>query len=310
MPDAAALLPTGHPRILFCGATTLDTLFRVDALPTGPGKILPKEMAVVAHGMAASAACAAARLGADARLYSRLGEDDTGRRICDALTEAGVDCSGVRRFSDVTSALCTVVIDDSGERLVLPFYDPALPADPHWLPLDAVAGADAVLVDVRWPEGAAMILDSARKAGIPAVLDGDVSPREVLLDLASRASHAIFSEQGARIASGLNDPSSGLDWLSDRMPGFVAVTLGADGCVWREDGATKHAPGYTIRAVDTLAAGDVFHGVFTWAIAQGCEGADAIAFANAAAAIKCQTFGGRLGTPDRATLQRFLETAR
>jgi sugar/nucleoside kinase (ribokinase family) len=68
-------------------------------------------------------------------------------------------------------------------------------------------------------------------------------------------------------------------------------------------------PGHAIRAVDTLAAGDVFHGVLTWALAQGTDLFDCIAISNAAAAIKCQAFGGRLGAPDRPTLHRFLEAA-
>ena len=61
-----------------------------------------------------------------------------------------------------------------------------------------------------------------------------------------------------------------------------------------------------VRAVDTLAAGDVFHGAFTLAIAQGCCVADAVAFANAAAAVKCTVFGGRLGSPSREQVLRLL----
>jgi len=305
----APMLPDGQPRILFCGSTTLDTIFRVDALPDGPGKVLPKDMAVVAHGMAASAAAAAARLGAKSILFSRLGDDETGRRICDELTAAGVDCSGVRRFAGVTSALCTVIVDDSGERLVVPYYDAALPTDPGWLPLAAAQSADAVLADVRWPQGAAAMLDAARAAGKPAVLDADIGPREVLLDLAHRASHAVFSEPGARIASGKDDANDALAALSDRLDAVVAVTLGARGCIWMDGGRVRHVPGYDVRAIDTLAAGDVFHGVLTWALAQGVDLPDCITFANAAAAIKCQTFGGRLGAPDRMQLQRFLQDA-
>lgn len=306
-PDATVLtLPDGRPRILFCGSATLDTIFRVDQLPTGPGKVLPRQMAVVAHGMAASAAAAAARLGAEAVLISRLGDDDAGHRICDELTAAGVDCRLVRRFPGVTSALCTVIVDDTGERLVVPFYDPALPADPGWLP-DSVSGADAVMTDVRWPQGAAVLLDAAKAAGKPAVLDADIGPREVLMDLASRATHAVFSEPGARIASGLDDAGAALDRLADRLDAVVAITLGPDGCLWAEGGRRRHAQGHRVHAVDTLAAGDVFHGVLTWALAQGSSFADAVTFANAAAAIKCQTFGGRLGAPDRDTLSRFLD---
>lgn len=300
-------VPHGRPRILFCGSTTLDTVFRVDALPQGPGKVLPKEMTVVAHGMAASAAAAAARLGAEALLVSRLGDDAVGQRICEELAADGVDCRWVRRFAGVTSALCTVIVDDAGERLVVPYYDPALPADPSWLPPDIARGADAVMADVRWPMGAAAVLDAGRAAGIPSVLDADIGPRDVLLDLARRATHAVFSEPGARIASGQDTAEAALAWLSDRLDGVVAVTCGETGCLWMDGGQMQRLPGHRVHAVDTLAAGDVFHGVLTWALAQKVPLPGGMALANAAAAIKCRTFGGRRGAPDRAELQRFLE---
>lgn len=299
-------LPDGEPRILFCGATTLDTIFRVDALPDGPGKVLPKQMTVVAHGMAASAAVAAARLGARAALFSRLGNDDAGKRIVDDLSAEGVDCAGVRRFANVTSSLCTVIVDENGERLVVPYYDAALPADTDWLPLDLVKNSEAVLVDIRWPQGAAVLLDAARKSGKPAVLDADVGPRNILLDLAGRATHAIFSEPGARIAADRDNVEEALALLTKELRCFVAVTLGARGCQWMDGDRIRHATGHKIKSVDTLAAGDVFHGVFTWALAQGVAVPECIAIANAAAAIKCQTFGGRLGAPDTAELHYFL----
>ena len=147
--------------VVCCGAATLDVLFRVAKIPTGPGKILPTAMLEVAHGMATSAAAAVSRLGGKGRLIARVGDDAAGERFVRDLTEAGVDCSIVRRVPGARSPLCTVLIDDAGDRLVVPYYDPALGRDVDWLPLAEVAAADAALVDVRWPEGAAAVLDTA-----------------------------------------------------------------------------------------------------------------------------------------------------
>jgi sulfofructose kinase len=61
-------------------------------------------------------------------------------------------------------------------------------------------------------------------------------------------------------------------------------------------------------AVDTLAAGDVFHGAFTLVVAEGGTIRRAVAFANAAAAFKCRTFGGRLGTPGRDEVEAALSS--
>ncbi|MGH8009843.1 MAG: PfkB family carbohydrate kinase, partial [Candidatus Binatia bacterium] len=98
--------------------------------------------------------------------------------------------------------------------------------------------------------------------------------------------------------------------LSNRYDVFTSVTAGADGCYWAE-GAGKpvsHVAGFKVDAVDTLAAGDVFHGAFAHGLVEGRKIADVIRFANAAAAIKCARFGGRAGSPSQAEVVSFIET--
>ncbi len=80
-------------RVLCVGAAVLDTIFRVRALPSGEGKILPYQMVQIAEGMASSAAYAIVRLGGSATLLGAVGDDDTGRRICEDLAQAGIDTS-------------------------------------------------------------------------------------------------------------------------------------------------------------------------------------------------------------------------
>ena len=62
-----------------------------------------------------------------------------------------------------------------------------------------------------------------------------------------------------------------------------------------------------MKAVDTLAAGDVFHGAFAYALADGMDEMTAFRFSSAVAAIKCTRFGGRAGTPRRAEVDDFLK---
>ena len=62
--------------------------------------------------------------------------------------------------------------------------------------------------------------------------------------------------------------------------------------------------------VDTLGAGDVWHGAFALALGEGHDEHEAIRFASAVAAIKCTRFGGRAGVPDRTETEAFLEEHR
>ena len=110
----------------------------------------------------------------------------------------------------------------------MPTTIPALDADASWLPLEQVADCHAVLADVRWPEGAAAVFDAAARYGIVRVFDGDVGPREALIDLAQRATHVVFSEPGLAHAPGVGCRATALRDRRD-VRGIVGVTLGADG---------------------------------------------------------------------------------
>lgn len=298
------------PHIVFAGAATVDMIFSVDTLPHGPGKVLPKALQQAAHGMATSAAIAAARLGGRTSLITRIGDDLMGDQFVAEVAAEGVDCGYVRRFAGVPTPLSAVIVDASGERLILPYYDKGLGSDPGWIPEDVIQAADAVQVDVRWPEAAAKVLTLARDAGKIAVLDADIGPSEVILTLAALATHVVFSAPAALQVSGAASVPDATRALSGRFSGFVAITDGPEGCYWMENAELRHLRPPPVQAIDTLAAGDVFHGAFTLAIAEGQRIEEAIGFANVAAALKCTTFGGRLGSPDREAVLKTLAQQR
>ena len=273
--------------------SALDAIYRVPAIPSTPKKVLASGFTECGGGMAANASVAVARLGGQASYWGRLGADERGTRILRELSGEGIDVSAVRRVPGAASPADAILVDDGGERLVCAYLDP----DPSWLPLDRVAHFDAVLADVRWPPGAAAVFDSALAAGIPAVFDGDVGPPDALLDLAGRATHVVFSEAGLAVAAGIDEPGEGLARVARALPGVVGVTLGAEGFLWRDGLSERRIPAPGVNAIDTLGAGDVWHGAFTLALGERRNVPEAARFANAAAALKCTRMGGRLGAP-------------
>ncbi|MBX3750030.1 MAG: ribokinase [Opitutaceae bacterium] len=297
------------PHILCVGAATFDTLFKVPAIPATPTKVLPTACLQLAGGMAASGGAAIVRLGGRVEYWARVGDDATGRATIADLAAAGLELSRIRLVPGGRSTVCTILVDDAGGRMVVPYYDPQLDPDPGWLPVERIPQFDALLVDARWPAGAARALGAARDCGRIAVLDADVSPPGVLEELAPLASHVVFSEPALQSFAGAGPIEEALHAAATRLPGFVGVTLGAAGFSWLERGAIRHAPAPEVQAVDTLSAGDVFHGAFTLALAEGADPATAGRFANAAAALKCTRFGGRAGAPTRAEVEAFLRTS-
>ena len=296
------------PRILCVGALTQDTIFRLEELPRGPGKFIPAAAVQTAAGWAARAPTPARRQGAAVSLWASGGDDILGTELTAELTAEGIDCSGVRRVAGARSAIATILVDAAGERMIVPFYDPRATTPPDALPFD-LSGFDAVLTDVRWPGAAALALQGAKKAGIPAILDIDVAARPILEDLLPHATHIVASEPAAAILCGEVAVEEAVSMLHARTGVFVAITAGGAGTYWRDEatGAIRHTPAPKITPVDTLAAGDVFHGSFAVGLAEGWEMERTIRFASAAAALKCLKFGGRLGAPTRAETLAMLE---
>lgn len=286
--------------ILCVGALTMDTIFEMAALPQGAGKFIPLSAVDIAAGMAASQAATIARLGGAASLWASVGDDLNGARMVAQIEAEGVDCSHVRLVAGARSAFSTILVDQQGERTIVPQYDRSLLSEPNLVP--GIEGFSMIMSDVRWPAAAAKALAAAKQAGLPAILDADVAPLETLEKLAPLASHIVSSEPAAEILTGEADPAVAVEKLAARFDSFVAVTAGGQGVFWfdRAGQSVRHSPAPKVVVRDTLAAGDVFHGAFALGLSEGRPMEWIMAFASAAAAIKCSRFGGRSGAPNRA----------
>lgn len=286
--------------VLTVGALALDTIFRLDHLPTTPGKYLPLETAQVTQAMATAQAATIVRLGGRARLWASIGDDATGERIAADLAAAGIDLSALRHVPGATSGYSTILMDKAGSTIIVPHYDAAIRSRPDHMP--DLSNVAVISVDVRWPDAAEIALHAARDMSIPGILDIESAPEDVLDRLVPIASHLIASETGAFTLTGEPDPAKAAVALAKLNKGFVAVTAGARGTYW----PGGHQPAFPVDAIDTLAAGDVFHGTFAFGLSEGWDIARSIRYAAAAAAIKCTRFGGRLGAPTLAEVEAFL----
>ncbi|MBC7156922.1 MAG: sugar kinase [Rhodobacteraceae bacterium] len=286
-------------RVLCVGNAVVDFVLRVPAFTDRPEKIVASEAAIVGGGCAATAAVAVARLGGEAWLAARLGSDPVGDMILAGLQAEGVNCTLVERVEGARSSFSAVQVDAAGERQIVNFRGAGMPEGPG-----RVGGAPAVgavLADTRWTAGAAAALALARARAIPGVLDAEAPIDPALL---AAASHVAFSAQGlASLAPGLA-PAAALAVVAPGLSGWACVTDGADG-VHLPGGA--HLPAFAVAVVDTLGAGDVWHGAFALRLAEGADETAAVRFANAAAALKCTHPGGRAGCPDRAATEEFLK---
>lgn len=293
-------------RVLCVGVATLDNVYRVAEIPDRAKKIRGEALVRTCGGMAANGAVAAARLGGEVSLWTRTGDDAEGRQIKAIFADEGIDTEYVRPMAGAATAVAAILVDAAGERLACPWFDPGMADDPEWLPVDEVGRYDAVLADVRWPAAAEAALTAAQAAGVPTVLDADVAVPGVLRKLAPLADYAMFSADGARVLVPAGSLEDAVTVLAGDVPGVVGITDGAHGCLLALPDGVRRVPSVDVDVVDTLAAGDVFHGAFALAVAEGLGAAEAARFGNVAAALKCRVFGGVQGAPRRPEVEALI----
>ena len=116
-------------------------------------------------------------------------------------------------------------------------------------------------------------------------------------ELLSYFSHVVFSYQGLKSFTGIDNIERALKTFAQETEFQTLVTDGEHGCYYIQDKMIQNIPAIKIKAVDTLAAGDVWHGAFLFELVKKSTLVNSIEFANYIASLKCKKFGGSSGSP-------------
>jgi sugar/nucleoside kinase (ribokinase family) len=294
--------------VLCAGIAVQDLIFRVQDFPPPGGKARASAYLAVNGGCAGNAAIAVARLGGRARYVGPLGDaqDAATESILAQFARDGVDTAGVLRIAGAVAPVSAILVDAAGERMIATRVEPQLDDVRLEDPEPLLDGISVLLADNRYGAFVLPLCAAARRRGIPVVLDAD-RPRDAADPLFRSASHVIFSREGLQGMA--DDLAAGLSAAAQETDAFLAVTDGAGDLLWMRDGAVQRMSVPKLQAVDTLAAGDVFHGAFALALAEGRDAPDALRFAAATASLKCTRFGGVAGAPGRAEVEKIMAQA-
>ena len=277
---------------LFVGLATLDVVHRVAAPPAANEKITSAAQFVAAGGPAANAAVAFAALGGTAMLVTALGDDAVAGIIRADLQDHGVQvidaAAGTRRAVPVSSV---TVVEATGDRSVVSLDAVNSEAEPP-ADLDSlVADADVLLVDGHHPLLARAAVRAAAAQSLPCVVDaGRWKP--VMADLSPFATDMVCSND-FRTPGADSGPATAAA-LIDGGVDTVVITAGGEPVLWWSDGRTGTVPVPSVTVVDTLGAGDVFHGAYCYHRTDPEIGtAERVERAAGVASLRCSVVGPR-----------------
>jgi sulfofructose kinase len=307
-----AAAPKTPPRILCIGMPVRDLTFRVQGLPARGSKEHASHFEEICGGNALNGAIGIVRLGGRASICGPMGDsrETSSRYIFEQMAHEGIETKHIVHMPGLVTPISNIMIDPTGERTIVTFRDPELwkvklpPADV------LLEDCDAILTESRCAQFCTDLCAEACRRGIPVIVDVDraMSLREGLL---SASTHLVFSSEPLQETADVADDGEALKKIAQLTPSFLAGTRGPRGTIWLdENGSLQQTPAFPVHTVDTLGAGDVFHGAFALAITENQGLREALRFASAAAALKCTRFGGAFAAPQRAEVEELLSQGR
>ena len=279
------------PRALFLGRSTLDVLYLLEHFPDEDAKVFAREMRAAPGGPALNAAITHALLGGEAVLMTAVGGGPWADAVRGELRRLQIDLIDLAEGTGYETPLTTVLVDaDRSTRTCVnpPQSTVVLETlgdwNQAWGEMPRLVLTDGFHLKETLP-----LLAACHLAGAALCLDGG-SWKPGTESLAPLLSIAICSERF--VVPGLPaDPEATIGWLAKKGVAHVAITRGAKPILGWDRGRRFEIEIEKIEAVDTLGAGDVFHGAFCYHFVQGTGFEDALQRASGIATRSCTGLG-------------------
>lgn len=303
--------------ILVFGSLNMDLVVRSPRLPQ-PGETLTgRDFATVSGGKGANQAVAAARQGATTVMVGRVGADDFGHQLRQALTVDGVAVKAVQVDAETHTGVAAIAVAESGENqiVIVPGANGRVGKDELQRLQTYLDAADYLLLQCEIPaailaQGAQM----AHAAGVRVMLDPapvpdfDLKPVYPAIDILTPNQVEAAQLTGLSVTT-VDEAAAAIARLQQQGASTVIVKLGEQGICCGTPEETFHVPAFPVAVVDTVAAGDAFNGGLAVALSEGKALREAVVWAAATAALSVTKSGAQPSMPTRSQVANFLQAA-
>ncbi len=300
-------------RIAVVGSNMVDLITYVTRMPGRGETIEAPRFEMGNGGKGANQAVAAARLGSDVLMVSKVGDDMFGQNTIRNFQNNGIDARHVGVVSGVSSGVAPIFVEPSGENSILIIKG----ANGHLTPADVDAaaddllGSDLILLQLEVPlETVYHTIAFASEHGKPVLLNP--APATPELDLARLRDVTFFTPNRSELAllSGLpTETMAEIEIAARKLLAAgvrtVIATLGGDGALLVTEAAVQHVAAVQVTPLDTTGAGDAFIGSFAHFYALSSNVADALHWAVRYAALSVTRRGTQKSYADAAAFRAF-----
>ncbi|PRO67039.1 ribokinase [Alkalicoccus urumqiensis] len=286
-------------RITVIGSYVTDLTGRTEKLPRPGETVIGRSFTMGPGGKGGNQAVAAARLGSDVTMVTKIGKDVFGEEAVRNFQAEKIRSEYVAVTPDAATGAAIIAVDDQGENMIVVTLGACgtLSADEVQQADAAIASSDYVLVQLETSIEA--VEEAVRLAGEhrkPVILNP--APYHPVPEAVwQKVAYATPNETEAEGMTGVTvTDKETADHAARRIQQMgvenVIITLGKKGCYLLEQGQEgRLIPGIEVDAVDTTGAGDAFNGALAHYLGTEPSVEEACYKANVAAALSVTRAG-------------------
>ena len=302
-----------NAKLAVLGSINADHILNLAHFPRPGETVIGKQYTIAFGGKGANQAVAAGRAGADIAFIACLGDDAIGERIRAQLVQDRIDTAPVETVADESTGVAMIFVNGEGENAIgisagaNAALTPACVARHQ----QVIADASALLMQLESPLESVLAAAKIARAHQTQVILNPAPATQLDDELLALVDMITPNETEAESLTGIavtgdEEAARAAEALHAKGIATVLITLGRRGVWLSEQGKGQRIPGFTVKAVDTIAAGDTFNGAFITARLEGKSLYDAVRFAHAAAAIAVTRPGAQPSVPWREEIDEFL----
>lgn len=299
--------------LVVLGSINADHILNLESFPTPGETVTGNQYQVAFGGKGANQAVAAGRSGAKIAFIACTGDDDTGERVRKQLASDNIDIAPVSVVEGESTGVALIFVNAEGENVIgiHAGANAVLTTERVNAQREIIANAEALLMQLESPVESVLAAAAIAHQNHTTVVLNPAPARVLSDELLALVDIITPNETEAEKLTGVrvendDDAARAAKVLHDKGIGTVIITLGSRG-VWASvNGEGRRVPGFKVKAIDTIAAGDTFNGALVTALLEGKRMDDAIRFAHAAAAIAVTRKGAQPSVPWRKEIDEFL----
>lgn len=297
-----------YMKILCIGHAAYDITVPVENYPIENTKNRVHDRIECGGGPAANAAYLLGKWGLETYFAGIVGNDLYGKNIVDDFKKININTDYLEISNEHTTPSSFILANrENGSRTIFTYR----PSDMEMTDVELNFEPTIILVDGQEIEMSKKVIAKYKDA--VSIIDAGRSRKEII-ELSKMVNYLVCSKEFAEDVTGMKMDYEDKSTISDLykkmetiFSNTIVITLESKGCLYRYNGQIKIMPSIKVKAIDSTAAGDIFHGAFTYGIAKGFDFEKTLKYANMAGALSVTKLGGRNSIPSLEEMDEVYE---